>query len=133
LKPRLPLSPRSQERHDAEYEHDVRLVQDLLATMAGSGADFTNTFRHLAAFPTPSPAAEAGERPPLALLLALLLLDAWPPAAVCYPAASGSGAVQRQQQRGASARCPALHAPPSLAPAAAAAPEQALVSSWRRH
>jgi hypothetical protein len=53
--PLLPHPPfRSQKLSDEEYVHDAKLVQNLLALMAESGADFTNTFRNLAAFPTPA-------------------------------------------------------------------------------
>lgn len=37
-----------------EAEEDQELVTDLLQVMHDTGADFTNTFRRLATFPTPS-------------------------------------------------------------------------------
>lgn len=37
-----------------EAEEDQELITDLLQVMHDTGADFTNTFRRLADFPTPS-------------------------------------------------------------------------------
>ena len=40
--------------HIDEAEEDQELITDLLQVMHDTGADFTNTFRRLAHFPTPS-------------------------------------------------------------------------------
>jgi len=42
-------------------DSDDKLVEDLLEVMAKTGADFTNTFRCLSRFPTPSTAASEGD------------------------------------------------------------------------
>ncbi|GFR47233.1 hypothetical protein Agub_g8917 [Astrephomene gubernaculifera] len=56
--PAAPAAPAEEEADDPESEADLALVSSLLAVMAESGADFTNTFRSLSRFPTPPPGSD---------------------------------------------------------------------------